>query len=269
MEINRSNINEIINKASLRPDKDYGQNFLIEPMISQRIVDALNIEENDAVLEVGPGLGSLTHFISEKTAQCDAIDIDARMVIFLNIVYQDFPNVHIIENDIRKHDVSKYNKIIGNLPYNITTETIQFFLSKAVNAKRMVFMIQSEALNRFIDVKGKEYGPVSVLLHLLGNIEKLFTVKAGSFYPAPKCSSVVFAINIDDSKNRKDATGAFVLAKNLFLNRRKTIQNNLLNVVKDKDLVLKMCSDLNINPLSRPEELSPEMYFKMHRYLNK
>ena len=269
MEINRSNINEIVTKASLRPDKDYGQNFLVEPVVCQKIVDALNVQEGDLVLEVGPGLGSLTHFISEKKVQYDAVDIDIRMVNFLRVVYQNYSNVKIIENDIRKHDVSKYNKIIGNLPYNITTETIQYFLINALNADRLVFMIQSETLAHFYDVSGKEYGPVSVLLHLLGNIEKLFTVKAGSFYPAPKCSSVVFAINIDKQKDRQEAIGTFNLAKKLFLNRRKTIQNNLLNALKDKELVIKLCKDLSINPLARPEDLSPNTYLEMYQYLQK
>lgn len=269
MEINHSNINEIVTKASLRPDKDYGQNFLVEPAICQKIVDSLDIQNNDLVLEVGPGLGSLTHFISEKNVHYDAVDIDARMVNFLRVVYQDFSNIQIIENDIRKHDVSKYTKVIGNLPYNITTETIQYFLTNAISADRLVFMIQSETLAHFYDVSGKEYGPVSVLLHLLGNIEKLFTVKAGSFYPAPKCSSVVFAVNIDKQKDRQEAIGTFNLAKKLFLNRRKTIQNNLLNALKDKELVIKLCADLAINPLARPEDLSPNIYLEMFRYLQK
>ena len=269
MEINRSNINEIVTKASLRPDKDYGQNFLVEPSICDKIVGALNIAENDNVLEVGPGLGSLTHFISLSNAKYDAVDIDPRMVNFLRVVYQDFSNIQIIENDIRKHDVSKYNKIIGNLPYNITTETIQFFLTNAISAKRMVFMIQNEALNRFYDVKGKEYGPVSVLLHLLGSIEKLFVVKAGSFYPAPKCNSTVFVINIDARADYSKVINAFKIAKQLFINRRKTILNNLVNYIKDKDTANKLCSDLAINPLARPEQLKPEIYLAISEYLNK
>lgn len=268
MEINRSNINEIVQKASLRPDKDYGQNFLVEPVVSNRIVEALNINKEDNVLEVGPGLGSLTHFIAEKEVKYDAVDIDIRMIDFLKIVYKDFPNVNFIENDIRKHDVSNYNKIIGNLPYNITTETITYFLLNADKAEKMVFMIQSEALNRFIDTKGKEYGPVSVLIHLIGKTEKLFTVKAGSFYPAPKCSSVVFSIDIYASKNKKEATRAYVLAKQLFSNRRKTILNNMLNVIKNKEEALQMFKDLGINELSRPEDLSPETYLAIYKYLN-
>ena len=266
MEINRSNIFEIINKASLQPDKDYGQNFLVEPEISNRIVEALNINNKDNVIEVGPGLGSLTHYLSLADASITVVDIDLRMTNFLKIVYQD-SNINIVENDIRKVDVSNYNKVIGNLPYNITTEAIQYFLLNADKAEKMVFMIQSETLNHFIDVSGKEYGPTSVLIHLLGNIEKLFTVKAGSFYPAPKCSSVVFAINIDPNIDRLKAISAFKLSKQLFLNRRKTILNNLVNYLKNKELANKVCEDLQINLLSRPEQLSPEIYLSISEYL--
>ena len=266
MEINRSNIFEIINKASLQPDKDYGQNFLVEPEISNRIVEALNINKKDNVIEVGPGLGSLTHYLSLSDASITVVDIDLRMTNFLKIVYQD-SNINIVENDIRKVDVSNYNKVIGNLPYNITTEAIQYFLLNANKAEKMVFMIQSETLSHFIDVSGKEYGPTSVLIHLLGNIEKLFTVKAVSFYPAPKCSSVVFAINIDPNKDRLKAISAFKLAKQLFLNRRKTILNNLVNYLKNKELANKVCENLQINPLSRPEQLSPEIYLSISEYL--
>ena len=266
MEINRSNIFEIVNKTNLKPDKDYGQNFLVEPDICKRIVDALNIDESDNVIEVGPGLGSLTHYLSLEKAHISSVDIDRRMIDFLNIVYKD-SNVKIIENDIRKVDVSKYTKVIGNLPYNITTETIQYFLLNADSAKRMVFMIQNETFAHFNDVTGKEYGPTSVLIHLLGNIERLFAVKAGSFYPAPKCNSVVFAINIDARINRISVINAFKVAKQLFINRRKTIMNNLVNYLKDKELCNKLCSDLNINPLARPEQLSPEIYLSISEYL--
>ena len=266
MEINRSNIFEIINKASLQPDKDYGQNFLVEPETSNKIVQALNINNKDNVIEVGPGLGSLTHYLVLSKCSLSVVDIDLRMTNFLKVVYKD-NNINIIENDIRKVDVYNFNKIIGNLPYNITTETIQFFLINAVKAEKMVFMIQSETLSHFVDTSGKEYGPTSVLIHLLGTIHKLFNVKSGSFYPAPKCSSVVFTIDVDLSKDRSKVIRTFKLSKQLFLNRRKTILNNLVNYLKDKELANKVCNDLNINPLFRPEQLSPEMYLAISEYL--
>ena len=267
MEINRSNIFEIVNKADLKPDKDYGQNFLVESDISKKIVNALNIKEKESILEVGPGLGSLTHFLAESDCRITVVDIDQRMTNFLRVVYQE-KNVEIIENDIRKTDVSNYEKIIGNLPYNITTETIQYLLLNTSKCQRMVFMIQSETFNHFYDVSGKEYGPTSVLIHLLGNIERLFVVKAGSFYPVPKCNSTVFAINIDTRVDRFAAIKAFQVAKQLFLNRRKTILNNLVNYLKNKDLANKLCEDLKINPLFRPEQLSPEMYSAISEYLS-
>ena len=268
MEINRSNIFEIVNKANLKPDKDYGQNFLVEPQVSERIVDALNLKGNDTVIEVGPGLGSLTHFLSLKNNNVTVVDIDKRMTDFLRIVYKE-SNVNIVENDIRKVDVSNYTKVVGNLPYNITTETIQYFLLNAQKAERMVFMIQSETFAHFFDVEGKEYGPTSVLIHLLGSIERLFIVKAGSFYPAPKCNSTVFAINIDARTDYLKAINAFKVAKQLFINRRKTILNNLVNYLKDKDAANKLCEDLSINPLARPEQLKPEIYLAISEYLNK
>ena len=268
MEINRSNIFEIVNKANLKPDKDYGQNFLVEPEISKKIIDCLKINQDDKVIEVGPGLGSLTHYLSDYQNPISIVDIDYRMINFLKVVYQDFKNIEVIENDIRKTDVSKYTKIVGNLPYNITTETIQYFLMNAINAKTMVFMIQSETFNHFSDVAGKEYGPTSVLIHLLGKIEKLFTVKAGSFYPVPKCNSLVFSINIDTRLKRNAAIKAFKISKQLFANRRKTIQNNLMNYLKDKEKVSKLCNDLGINPQSRPEQLSPEIYLAISEYID-
>ena len=269
MEINRSNIFEIVNKASLKPDKDYGQNFLVEPEISKKIIDALHIEEGDSVIEVGPGLGSLTQYLSTYNSPIKVVDIDFRMTNFLKIVYQDSKNIEVVENDIRKTDVSNYTKIVGNLPYNITTEAIQYLLINAINAKTMVFMIQSETYNHFCDISGKEYGPTSVLIHLLGKINRLFTVKAGSFYPVPKCNSLVFSINIDTRIDRNAAIKAFKVAKQLFINRRKTIQNNLVNYLKDKELVNKLCNDLGINPQSRPEQLSPEIYLAISEYIDK
>ena len=266
MEINKSNIYEIVNKANLKPDKDYGQNFLIEPQVSQRIVDSLDLKNDDNVIEIGPGIGSLTHYLSLSSSKVTVVDIDKRMVDFLKIIYQN-TNIEIIENDIRKEDVSKYNKVLGNLPYNITTETIQYLLTNAQKAEKMVFMVQSETFNHFYGVSGKEYGPTSVLIHLLGTIEKLFVVKAGSFYPAPKCNSTVFAITMNTRVDYLSAIRAFKLAKQLFINRRKTIQNNLLGYLKDKELANKVCEELNINPLLRPEQLRPEIYLAISEYL--
>lgn len=266
MEINRSNIMEIIEKSGLKPDKDYGQNFLLEPDVSKRIVDLLEID-NDSVLEIGPGIGSLTHFIAEyKNAHITLVDIDKRMIDFLRILYTK-DNIDLVLNDIRKVDVSSCTKIIGNLPYNITTETIVYLLENCKKAKKMVLMCQSEAFPRFSDLSGKEYGPVSILVHLLGDSKRNFVVKPGCFYPVPKCSSLVFTINIGENADRDLALKVYKFAKQLFLNRRKTIYNNLSSYLGDKEKARVLLERASIPEIKRPEEISPSDYVKLYKQL--
>lgn len=253
---------EIINKSNAHPDKDYGQNFLVDPEVSKAIVYALEIEENEKVLEVGPGLGSLTHFLVGK-GDITVCDIDSRMIDFLKIIYQK--EVNYILNDVRKIDVSIYDKIIGNLPYNITSELVSFLLLNARNAKKMVLMCQQEAFNHFFDVSGKEYGPISVILHLLGDAKRVMTLKPGYFQPAPKCNSLVFTFSYNPSTDYESAVGTYKLAKSLFLNRRKTIYNNLKNYLKDGDKASKLLTEVGIEPNKRPEEISPLLFLKMYK----
>lgn len=268
MEINRYNVNEIVQKSGLKPDKDYGQNYLVEPAICQKIVDALEIKEDDHVLEIGPGIGSLTHFVNEKQyAKFDMVDIDQRMIDFLKVLYQK-ENNEIILSDIRKHDVSKYTKIVGNLPYNITTETVVYLLKNAKKADKMVLMCQTETFSHFYDASGKEYGPTSVLIHLLGRIDRNFNVKPGSFYPAPKCSSTVFTITFNKNADFTSAYSTYQLAKQLFLNRRKTIYNNLFVYLKDKDKANSILNNCHIEANKRPEEITPEQFALMIQRIN-
>ena len=268
MEINRNNVFKIIEKSGLKPDKDYGQNYLLDVSICERIVNQLDIQDEDVVLEIGPGLGSLTHFISQSNSQITLVDIDSRMIDFLKIIYSK-ENIKLVVQDIRKHDVEGYTKIIGNLPYNITTETIVYLLENAEKAKKMVLMCQAEAFNRFNDLSGKEYGPASILVHLLGECKRVMTVKPGSFYPAPKCSSVVFSIEISENVDRKKCLEVYKLSKKLFLNRRKTIYNNLSSYLNSKEEAEKLLNQLRIPLVKRPEELSPDTFVKIYDCLSK
>lgn len=268
MEINRKNVMEVIDKSGLRPDKDYGQNYLLEPELAKRIIDLLDVQEGEIVLEIGPGLGSLSHFLSlYENSQITLVDIDERMINFLKIIYNK-KNISLVLNDIRKHDVSTYDKIVGNLPYNITTETVTYLLENAKNVKRMVLMCQAEAFPRFNDLSGKEYGPVSILIHLLGKSTRNFTVKPGSFYPIPKCSSVVFTIDVEKNTNYEEAISVYRFAKKMFLNRRKTIYNNLSSFVGDKEIASTLLGKAGIAPTKRPEELSPQDFVSLFTCVN-
>jgi 16S rRNA (adenine1518-N6/adenine1519-N6)-dimethyltransferase len=265
MLINRTNIFEITKNLNLKPEKDYGQNFLVESEIASRIVERLEINEKDKILEIGPGLGSLTHFISLKSSPCDAVDIDFRMIKFLEEIYGGSSVIKLINNDVRKVDISKYSKIIGNLPYNITTELITFLLLNGKSCQKLVLMCQAEAFARFSASTGSDYGAVSVLVHLLGESKKLFVVKAGSFYPAPKCESIVFELQLNGKICRDDCYDTYFLAKTLFLNRRKTILNNLSLFLKDRPSAEKICFDLGIRTTLRPEQLTPFQYLAIYK----
>lgn len=258
MEISRNNVFELLNITGTRPSKDYGQNFLIEPIICQKIADVLITDENDLICEIGPGLGSLTHFIEKKPGKLTCVDIDSKMIGILSELYKE-SDIVLINDDIRRVNLGNFTKIIGNLPYNITTELIVHLLTNAKNCKQFVFMIQAEAINRFIDLNGKEYGPASILVHLIGRIKKQFIVKAGSFYPAPKCNSVVFDINIEDRYSIEEAIETYQLAKKVFLNRRKTLYNNLGNIF-GKEKAIFILQKLGISETARPEEISPERF---------
>ncbi len=267
MEINRSNIFEILRNTDIHPDKDYGQNFLLEPEIASSIVNLLDIQKGDSVLEIGPGLGSLTHFLSQKEGMLTVCDIDSRMIDFLKIFYKE--SINYVNNDIRKVDVSSFDKIIGNLPYNITTELVEFLLLNATKAKKMVLMIQLEAFNRFYELSGEDYGAISVLTHLMCNVEKHFVVKPGSFHPVPKCKSAVFTLTRKDDVDYQSVVSTYKLARSLFLNRRKTIYNNLKNYFGDSNKANEVLSKLNLDPNLRPENIKPEIYFQMYQMIQK
>ena len=269
MEINRKNVMEVIEKSGLKPDKDYGQNYLLEPELAKRIIDLLEIKSGENVLEIGPGLGSLSHFLSlYSDSKITLVDIDERMINFLRIIYNT-NNISLVLNDIRKHDVSNYEKIVGNLPYNITTETVVYLLENAKKAKKMVLMCQAEAFPRFNDLSGKEYGPVSILVHLLGSSKRNFTVKPGSFYPIPKCSSVVFTIDLNKENVREQSLAVYKFAKKMFLNRRKTIYNNLSSFLVNKDVAVDLLKQAGIDPSKRPEELPPSSFVTLYECVNK
>lgn len=267
MEITQKIVSQVVNDLGIRVNKDLGQNFLIDPSVCEKIANSLDVENSDILLEVGGGLGSLTHFLNGKSNCFDVVDLDSRMCDFLFNIYKD--NINIINEDVRNIDLTKYTKIIGNLPYYITTELVTQFVTNAINCKQMVFMIQTEAVSRFTDVSGENYGPVSVLIHLLGNSKRLFSVKPGSFSPMPKCGSTVFKIDITNFEDREKYLKVFKMAKILFLNRRKTILNNLTNYTKDKDVAAKTLQNLNILPNKRPEELSPRVYLDIYNELQK
>lgn len=268
MEINESNINELVRKCGLNPNKSLGQNFLTNAKVSEQIAHEIDFESAKNVLEIGPGLGSVTHFLS--SLNLTAVDVDRRMIDFLKIQYEKNTNISLVLSDILRHDVSGYDKVVGNLPYYITTDIITYLLLNAKNANEMVFMIQREAFPRFAaKVNEYGYGPIAILLSLIGEVKKCFMVKASSFYPNPHVDSLVFKVNIDLDKRTQENFKIYKLAKNLFLNKRKTILNNLSMYTHDKAKASEILTELGIEFTKRPENISVEQYVGIFKLLNK
>lgn len=263
MEINEKNIIDIIRKCGLNPNKSLGQNFLINNKVSFFIAELINCDSTSYVLEIGPGLGSLTNYLSKYTL--DVVDIDKRMIDFLKIVYQNNSNLTFINNDILNVNVEKYDAIIGNLPYYITTDIITYLLLNAKNAKEMVFMIQKEAYPRFSKKANEDgYSPIGILIDLLGEIKKCVDVKASNFYPNPHVDSLVFKISLDNNKKTQRNYEIYKLAKTMFLNKRKTILNNLGNYLKDKTQAESILNNLKIPLNYRPENLTTTDYSNLY-----
>lgn len=263
-QVNRESVKYLMEIANINPSKDKGQNFLVETKICDNIVNLAKIDANSKVIEVGPGLGSLTYYLEEKAKNLTLIDVDERVINYLSNEIKNTTN--LIFNDALKYNFSNYDIVISNIPYNITKDLIVHLLISARNAKQFVFMCQKENFYHFYDVNGSEYGPVSVLVHLLGNIKKAFDVKASSFVPMPKCVSTVFTIDKNKDYDFDLCVATYKITSKLFLNRRKTILNNLSHLI-NKDDAIKVLETLNIDAILRPEEISPDTFYKLTNLL--
>ncbi|MCR4879785.1 MAG: 16S rRNA (adenine(1518)-N(6)/adenine(1519)-N(6))-dimethyltransferase RsmA [Bacilli bacterium] len=263
-QVDRGSVKFLMEIANINPSKDKGQNFLVDTKTCENIVNLLKNDANSRLIEVGPGLGSLTYYLEKKVNNLTVIDIDERIVNYLSNEVNN--NTNIIFGDALKYDFSSYEFVISNIPYNITKDLIVHLLISARNAKQFVFMVQKENYAHFTDISGSEYGPSSVLIHLLGNIKKAFDVKASSFVPAPKCTSTVFTIDRNNDYDFDMVVDTYKVASKLFLNRRKTILNNLSSLI-NKEEAIKILATLNINVILRPEQISPKQYFELTKFI--
>ena len=246
---------------------EIGQNFLIDPSICERIVSCLEAKEGETILEIGSGAGSLSYFLSLGPAQSDLIDIDDAMVTKLK---QDFEGNEFVKpqyGNAAKWDYSKYDKIIGNLPYYITSLILEMALLRAKNAKRMVFMVQKEAAERLFSAVGtKEYGPLPILLALTYKKTLQFSVSRNAFAPAPHVDSTVFVLDSLDADHEL-VNEVYRLAKALFLQRRKTLLNNLRAYCHDGEKAKSAMEECGLALTLRPEQLTPMQYCALYSAL--
>jgi 16S rRNA (adenine1518-N6/adenine1519-N6)-dimethyltransferase len=245
--------------------KEIGQNFLGDPEAAKRIVSLLEAKEGEKVLEIGSGAGSLSYFLSLGPAKADLIDIDEAMLQKLKEDFEGNPYLNIQFGNAMRYDYSSYDKIVGNLPYYITSGIIENVLLGASKATRYVFMVQKEFTARIFSKPGtKDYGPLTVLMNIRGTAKREFHVPRSAFAPAPHVDSVVFSVEFEKGQDLSRIYEIYRFVNSLFLNRRKTILNNLKSMVRDGEKAKAILKEADILPSARPEELTPEDYCSLY-----
>lgn len=257
---------EGIESYRLLAKHEVGQNFLLDTDAAERIVSLLDIQEGERVLEIGSGAGSLTFFLTETKGEIEAIDIDEALIAKLQQDFGDGVNVHY--GNGMKWDYAPYDKILGNLPYYITSGLIERALLLGTKAKTMAFMVQKEAAERLLaPVGSKEYGPLPILISLCSNAKRAFHVNRSCFAPAPHVDSSVLLFQMKE-RDPELIARTFKIANSLFLQRRKTIYNNLKNYLHDGDKARALLEELGLSENLRPENLTPEQYLSLTKRID-
>lgn len=241
-------------------NKSLGQNFLVNSNACESIVKLADIKEKETVLEIGSGFGSLSIFLADYPNDITLIDVDDKMVNYLSKEFEKHKNTRVLRQNILKMDISSFDKIVGNLPYYITSEIIEYVLLNAKNASKIVLMTQKEVYPKLLN-KG-DISPLSILLNYLCDISSPIAVSRNNFVPIPHVDSVVFILSPNE-KIKEDNKLLYRLMKNIFLHRRKTILNCLTSVIGDKEKALNILNEMNVSELKRPEQLDINFYLSL------
>lgn len=261
----------ILKAFGLRMSKKLGQNFLIDASIVQGIVDAAEIEEGDRVLEIGPGIGTLTQGLAEAGADVTAVELDKKLPAVLAETLKGYDNVRIVPGDILKVNIPEIMgdapfKVAANLPYYITTPILMALLERHLPITHMVTMVQKEvALRMVAKPGGKDYGALSVAVQYYTEPEIVLDVPPRSFIPAPEVDSVVIACKVRETPAVEvtDEKMFFRVVKAAFGQRRKTLVNALKGGGLPKEQIKDAMEQAGIEPVRRGETLTLEEFGKL------
>ena len=266
----------ILNRFKLRADKKLGQNFLIDENVVRQIVEAAELSEADTVLEVGPGIGTLTQGLAESKAQVVAVELDTRLLPVLATTLEGYDNVRVVHGDILKVNIMEEVgapkfKVCANLPYYITTPIIFALLEKRLPMERLVAMVQKEVAERMAaQPGGKEYGALSVAIQYYTEPEIAFIVPPTSFIPAPAVDSAVIVCKRRAKPPVEvcDEALFFRVVKAAFSLRRKMLSNSLKNMGIKGEQVAKWLELADVDGKRRAETLSLEDFAKLTNSFN-
>lgn len=245
-------------KEKIKPKKSLGQNFLIDRNIAKKIVDLVEVSNEDLLIEIGPGQGVLTRFFCDKPINLIAVEIDIRYVEQLQQTFQAHKNISIIHHDFLTYDFSQINeprgklKWLGNLPYNITSSVLFKLLSIFPAVKKAVFMVQQEVANRINAASGnKEYGIPSILIQTFYKVSKEFNVSNKVFRPKPKVDSAVISLDIRPDFDLNCNMLFFQRIVKTAFNQRRKLLSNALEPIMDKSGMEQISFNFN----RRPEQI--------------
>ena len=266
----------LMKKYNITASKSLGQNFLIDENVIDNTIKAAEICKDDLVIEIGPGLGTLTEKLLEKAGKVICVELDKKMIEILQERFFLFDNIEIINDDILKIDLNSVieknkftkTKIVANLPYYITTPIVMKLLEDNLNIDMTTVMVQKEVADRLCAKTGtREAGAITYAVEYYSKAKKLFVVPNTSFIPMPSVESEVIMLEIRKEKEYKlkDEEKLFELIKYAFMQRRKTFINAVQNLsfCGGKENIRKVLQDLGIDERVRGEALTLENFVKI------
>ena len=263
----------------VRAKKSLGQNFLVDPNYQKKIVDALQLRDDDELIEIGPGTGAITQHMVARVRKFTAVELDDQLAAALRDRYADVPSFHLVHQDVMTVPLAELAqnveavKVVGNIPYNITSPLIFKLLARDARPAVILFMVQKEVADRIVAPPGdKEFGALTVGVQAVASAERLFVVPKGAFRPVPKVDSAVvrivpqrpFLLSAEEESDLRTLTRA------AFAMRRKQFQKILRSAESyglsgEEVAALEARFDLALSV--RPEELSPRQFVQMTRML--
>ena len=275
---------EVLQKYHFNFQKKFGQNFLIDTHVLDKIIDSAGITKEDCVLEIGPGIGTMTQYLAESAGEVVAVEIDRALIPILQDTLSDYDNVTIINGDILKVDINdivqehgagRPIKVVANLPYYITTPIIMGLFEKQVPLESITIMVQKEVADRMQVGPGtKDYGALSLAVQYYAKPEIVANVPANCFMPRPNVGSAVIRLtrHVKPPVAADNEKFMFALIRASFNQRRKTLVNGLANAGiagVTKEAATQVLEEMQLSPSVRGEALTLEQFAQLSNLLGR
>lgn len=269
------NVKDIIKACDFHFNKALGQNFISDGNLLDAIVADSGVDENDVVVEIGTGAGTLTRALSKKAKKVYSFEVDKNLENVLALSLKGIDNVEVVFRDVLKMKDEEITEIVGdkfkvvaNLPYYITTPLAMRFLESNLNVESLTVMVQKEVADRFVaKANTKDYASITLAIEMVGEAHVTRNVSRQMFFPAPNVDSAVVRIDVDRNKlNKEDKEKVHKLVHSAFLMRRKTLSNNLSQAYSiSKEEATRRIVVAGFDPMVRGEVLSLDDYLKLSK----